>query len=142
LESAYRPMSHSILEQNRPVQSLNNNLAMLAPPVTAPSVQQAAQAPMGKAFSGYQTPSGVSPWMNLYRTNTGGVDNYTTLVRPQFQQNYMNQQTGRDIRGLEQNTRTQGAGLQQLNRDTRNLQGVATPQFYQNYGNYYPGYGQ
>jgi hypothetical protein len=63
-------------------------------------------------------------------------------VRPQIEQRFLNQQFGRDIRGLENNSRTQGVNLQQLYRTNQTLQGVATPQYYMNTGNYYPGAGQ
>jgi hypothetical protein len=102
---------------------------------TASFMLQAGDAatPADKAFSGYQAPSGVSPWMNLFRRDSlGTVDNYTTLVRPQLEQNYMNRQVGRDIRGLEQSSRTQMINMQQLRRENQTLQGVATPQFYMN----------
>ena len=97
---------------------------------------------MDKAFSGYRAPSGVSPWMNLFRREGDGVNNYQSLVRPDLEQRYLNKQFGQDIRGLERDTRMQGTNLQQLNQQSRTLQGVGTPQFYMNYGNYYPGYGQ
>jgi hypothetical protein len=81
-----------------------------------------------------------SAWMNLYRTgtNNGTIDNYTSLVRPQFDQRRTNQQLGADIEGLQSLSRVQGFSLQQLNRDTQNLQGVKYQQFYMNYGDFYP----
>lgn len=94
-----------------------------------------------KAFAGYRPASGVSPYMNLFRPTTGSVDNYTTLVRPELQQRQTNQQYGYQIRGLQHDTRLQGSNLQQLNRE-RALEGVGTPQFYQNTGSYYQGFGQ
>jgi hypothetical protein len=103
---------------------------------TAPSAQQPS-----KAFSGVQMNTGSSsPYMNLYRTgtNNGTIDNYTTLVRPQFNQQRTNQQFGADINSLENATRVQGFSLNQLNRDTHNLQGVKYQQFFMNYGDFYP----
>ncbi len=37
--------------------------------------------------------------MNLFRsgTNNGTIDNYTTLVKPQLDQRYLNQQYGQNI---------------------------------------------
>jgi hypothetical protein len=67
------------------------------------------------------------------------VDNYNTLVQPELDQRYLNRQVGQDIRGLQRDTRLQNSNLQELNRDTRALQGQGTPQFYMNHGNYYPG---
>ena len=79
--------------------------------------------------------------MNLYRTgNAGGtIDNYTTLVRPELDQRRTNQQFGSDINSLENSSRVQGFNLNQLNRDTQNLQGVKYQQFFMNYGDFYPG---
>jgi hypothetical protein len=101
----------------------------------------AARQSVSKAFSNYQASSGnSSAWMGLYRTgtNNGTVDNYTTLVRPQFDQRRTNQQLGSEIEGLQNLSRVQGFSLQQLNRDTQNLQGVKYQQFYNNYGDFYP----
>ncbi len=126
LGAGYRPMSHSMSDQNR-------GAARSA--MTAPSVTE-------KAFAGYRAPSGVSPYMNLFRREGDGVNNYQSLVRPEVEQRYLNQQFGHEIRGLERDTRMQGTNLQQINRQNRTLQGVGTPQFYMNYGNYYQGYGQ
>jgi hypothetical protein len=98
-----------------------------------------------KAFANYQPPpSGVSPYMNLYRTDTNGgtIDNYTTLVRPQLQQQNVNQQFDKDIFGLQRAERLQNAALQRVDRNTRNLQGVSTPQYFMNSGGYYPYYAQ
>jgi hypothetical protein len=123
------------LDQSRSVQATG------VPNIMAPPVQPSTE----KAFAGYHTSSGISPYMNIFRsgTNNGTVDNYTTLVRPQLDQRALNQQYGRDIRGLQSDSRLQGSSLQQINQ-SRQLQGVSTPQFYMNYGNYYsyPGAGQ
>jgi hypothetical protein len=95
-----------------------------------------------KAFAGYQPSSGVSPYMNLFRIGGETIDNYTSLVRPQIEQRFLNQQFNRDIRGLDNSTHTQRVDLQQLYRTNQTLQGVATPQFYMNTGSYYPGAAQ
>ncbi len=95
-----------------------------------------------KAFAGYQPQSGVSPYMNLFRIGGETIDNYTSLVRPQIEQRFLNQQFNRDIRTLNNTSQTQRVDLQQLYRTNQSLQGVATPQYYMNYGSYYPGSGQ
>jgi hypothetical protein len=105
---------------------------------TSPAVQQ----PASKAFAGTQAYSGgPSPYMNLYRTgtNNGTIDNYTSLVRPEINQRQTNQRFGADINSLETSSRVQGFNLQQLHRDTQNLQGVKYQQFFMNYGDFYPG---
>ena len=65
-------------------------------------------------------PSGVSPYMELFRndTNGGTIDNYTTLVRPALTSRSMNQQFGSDISACTRNARLQDAALQQMNRAT------------------------
>jgi hypothetical protein len=87
--------------------------------------------------------SGVSPYMNLFRNDTAGgtIDNYSTYVRPSLDQRSMNQQLNMDIYGLERAQRIQNAALQQLGRyyNARAPQQVGTPQFYRNYGSFYPG---
>ena len=121
---------HSVsrgLDQSRTVQPTG------AASVMAPPIQPSTE----KAFGGFRATSGISPYMNLFRTGTinGTIDNYTSLVRPALDQRNLNQQFGHDIRGLQNDSRMQGSNLQQLNQ-TRQLQGVSTPQF-MNYGGYY-----
>ena len=103
---------------------------------TSPTAQ-----PVSKAFSGVQpNTGGVSPYMNLFRNGNGGgtIDNYSTLVRPELEQRRANQKFGNDINGLEINSRVQGFHINQLNRETQNLQGVKAQQYFMNYGDYYP----
>jgi hypothetical protein len=96
-----------------------------------------------KAFADVRPFSGgVSPYMNLFRNDTAGgtIDNYSTFVRPALDQRSMNQQFNIDLFGLQRNQRIQNAALQQLGRAySRSPQYIGTPQFYQNYGTYYPG---
>ena len=107
-------------------------------------------APREKAFAQARPfSSGVSPWQNLFRNDNaaGTIDNYTTLVRPSFEQQNRNQQFSNDIYGLERSARIQNSQLQQLSRgQPRSLQGIATPQYYMRSGNgnlpqYYMNYG-
>jgi hypothetical protein len=108
------------------------------------SAHQVATSPTQanpKAFAGTQmNTGGSSPYMNIFRggTNNGTIDNYTTLVRPQLDQRRTNQQFGADINSLEMNSRVQGFHINQLNRETQNLQGVKAQQYFMNYGDYYP----
>lgn len=130
-QSAYRPTSHGQTGQPG-VPQQPTNPAMLTPPnATAQSTE--------KAFSNYRPPSGVSPYMNLFRRDSGGVvDNYTTLVRPQLDQRYLNNQFGRDISGLERSI--QGITAPQFNQPVRRApQSVATPQYYMSFGQSYLG---
>ena len=76
-----------------------------------------------------------SAYMNLFRSNNGGtIDNYSSLVRPQLQQQALNQQTANDIYGLDHQNRIQQALMQgSLYNGPRTLQGVGTPEYYMNY---------
>ncbi len=106
------------------------------------SAAAAAPQQTPKPFSGAaQQSSGVSPYMNLFRNgnSNGTIDNYTTLVRPELDQRRANLKFGADIHGLENSTHVQGLSIQQLNRDTQNLQGVNATQYFMNYGDFYPG---
>jgi hypothetical protein len=82
--------------------------------------------------------------MGLFRNDTAGgtIDNYSTLVRPALDQRSMNQQFNLDLYGLERNARLQNMTLQQMdryNQNSRDPQSISTPQFYRNFGGYYPG---
>jgi hypothetical protein len=123
------PLERNVLDQSRGSRALANSGA-------------ASSNLTEKAFAGFRPSSGVSPYMNLFRPSGDGVDNYTSLVRPQIDQRFMNQQFNRDIHGLENSSRMQGVDLRQLYRSNQTLQGVGTPQFYMNYGNYYQEPGQ
>jgi hypothetical protein len=72
----------------------------LAPPASA-------QMPMMNR--NYQTTPTMSPWLNLYRRDTGPLDNYHTFVRPQMElqqtltrQDDVNQRQSDRIAGLSQ----------------------------------------
>ena len=130
-QSGYRPTSRgSMLQPNQQIRR---------PEGIGGSMLAAPQAAAEKPFAAYRPASGVSPYMNLFRHDTSGgtIDNYNTFVRPEIEQRRLNQQVGRDLRGLERNTRVQSTALQQMERESRNLQGVTTPQF-MNYGNFFP----
>lgn len=101
-------------------------------------------APVTKAFADARpfAGGGASPYMNLFRNDTSGgtIDNYSTFVRPALDQRSMNQQFNVDLYGLQRNQRIQNAALRNIDRAyNRTPQYIGTPQFYQNYGNYYPG---
>ena len=91
-----------------------------------------------KAFSDYSRPSGYSPWMNLYRPS-GLTDNYTSLVRPGLQQRALNQRFSGDIGGLGATSQRQE---QQIRQGAQMQQGIVNPQYFINYQQYYPSYGQ
>ncbi len=78
-------------------------------------------ASTGKPFSGYQPPSGYSPWQQLYtsRRNNGTVSPYVNNVRPALEQQNFNSRVGERVGRLRA---TQGsyAGLETT------LGGIAT----------------
>ena len=77
--------------------------------------------------------------MELFRRDTSvSADNYNTLVRPRLKQQNMNRQIGTAVRGLQGATRQHGAAIQNIGRQT----GLASPQYYMNYGGYYPSMGK
>ena len=102
----------------------------------------ARQGGSQKPFSGYREPPAISPYLNLFRNdnNLGTIDNYTTLVRPFVQQRNMNTQVGQQIRGLQNTAVQQNQAIGTLGRETQRLQGVSSPQYYQQYGDFYPGF--
>lgn len=120
------------------------------PRVRAPSDEAfqraASHAPMvgfDKPHQGYQPGAAVSPYMNLFRRDDSiGIDNYNSFVRPRLERQKAAKQVNRQIRGLQSNSRRQGKALNSLGRQTRAMQGQAAPQYYQNYGGYYPGLGR
>jgi hypothetical protein len=65
-----------------------------------------------KPFSSYQSSPTVSPYLNLFRTDLEGGNNfnYSTLVQPQLQQQQMNQQLERQ--NLQTNRRLQSIAAQ------------------------------
>lgn len=65
-----------------------------------------------KPFSSYSSPPTVSPYMNLFRVDLNGNNNfnYSTLVRPQLQQQQMNQQLERQ--NLQNSRRIQSIAAQ------------------------------
>lgn len=131
-QSGYHPTSRGGMLQ-QPTQQIRR------PEGVGGSMLAAPEGAVEKPFASYRPISGVSPYMNLFRSDTRGgtIDNYSTLVRPQLDQSNLNQQVGHDVRGLQRNTRVQSTALQQMERNSRNLQGISTPQF-MNYGNFFP----
>ena len=74
-----------------------------------------AQGARGDARSSYSNrlrrPS-VSPYLNLYRNDSSALPNYQTLVRPQLQQQSVNQSQQTDISRLQQQLAAKGSSRQ------------------------------
>jgi hypothetical protein len=115
----------------------------------SPAIAQQAQASrleamsgagqVGKPFTGYTPPPTTSPYMNLYRGSSESYNNYTELVRPAVDQQRQNQSFGGQIRGLQSSSRLQSMGLQRLGK-AAGQRGTNAPEFYMNYGTYYPAF--
>lgn len=99
-------------------------------------------SPARKPFAGYQQTPPVSPYMDLFRTDTdlGTVDNYYTMVKPRIDQRNSNLHVGGQIRGLQGTSQRQGTALRNLGRDARSLRGVSSSGYHMNLGTYYPGF--
>jgi hypothetical protein len=97
-----------------------------------------------KDFSGYQPPTGYSPWMSLYTTptNNGTVSTYSSTVQPQIQQQTYNRQVAEQIQGVRNYmvAPPSGTGGQEQNMGQGN--GLANPNAFLNYGPYYPQMGR
>ncbi|MEZ6070285.1 MAG: hypothetical protein R3C10_08400 [Pirellulales bacterium] len=108
-------------------------------------VGQAAWAqganPAGAIFRRHTTASpGVTPYLNLLNNNVSGTATpYQSLVRPQIEQQRLNQQQQRSIQGLQQNLQAQaranvgGAGIER---------GTGHQSVFMNYLHYYPALGR
>ena len=81
--------------------ALRNAQAIMANTQPQPSSMGAARIGLGldsasgsKPFSNYSPAPTVSPYLNLFRTDTNGFNqfNYSTLVQPMLQQQQLNQQ--------------------------------------------------
>ena len=95
-----------------------------------------AAAAATKPYADYSAPSSVSPYLQLGRyQGSTNVDNYNLYVKPQLDRDASRGQVSRQIRGLQ-------TGLKNLTRQTQTLQGTPIPQYYMNYGGYYPSLGR
>jgi len=99
-----------------------------------------------KPFSAYnssQSPT-VSPYLNLFRNDLSGNDdlNYQTLVRPQLQQQQINQQQQRA--NFEVNRRVQSIAAQgDFNtQGSKDLYPTGHQTTFGYYGHHYPGFSQ
>lgn len=97
----------------------------------------------GKPFSGYSAPPTVSPYVNLFRTDINGQNafNYSTLVRPQLQQQQINQQLQRQ-QSQESRQLQRIAAQPQLNpQGSKDLYPTGHQTVFLYYDHYYSGAG-
>ncbi len=99
-----------------------------------------------KPFANYVRPSPISPYMNLFRTDTAGgtIDNYSTLVKPLLQQQRMNRTVARNrgrLNAMEPSLLRNERNLERISRQTQVLQGrlptTGVSSRFMNYGRYF-----
>jgi hypothetical protein len=117
----------------------------ISPPRTAPSGGAriglgvgASQAP--KPFTGYDPGPTVSPYLNLFREDFEGNDdfNYTTLVRPQLQQQQFNQQVQRQNMELARRLQSMAAQSDFNPEGSKSQYPTGHQTVFGYYGHYYP----
>ncbi len=99
------------------------------------------RSPFAKPFSSISASPTVSPYLNLFREGLGESDdfNYQTLVRPQLQQQQLNQQLQRQ--NLELSRRLQAISAQgafQNRAGAENLSPTGHRTVFGNHSHYYP----
>jgi hypothetical protein len=106
----------------------------LPPPIPAAVTQ--------KPFSNYTAAPAVSPYINLFRSNSllGTAANYYGLVRPQVQQQSFNQQAAENLSRLGTINAMQQTQIQSLQQQNQLLlEGRLQGSPFTNYLHYYPG---
>ena len=112
--------------------------------VTSPAAGRALLAQSRKPFTNYKRRPAISPYLNLFRLDTEGgtIDNYSTLVRPEFAQRKANVRFGGEIRTLASKGYLQKAAIRQIGNEARALQGRPSQDYYMNLLGFYPGFNQ
>lgn len=78
----------------------------------------------------------VSPYMNLFRNDSDNVPNYQTLVRPQIQQQALNQQVTKSLD--RQQTAVQSLQHDVLHQRPSAIRSTGTGATSSNYSHYFP----
>ena len=101
-------------------------------------------AASARPFSDYRQPQALSPYMQLYQRSSGPLDPYNAWVRPVEQQGAINQTFNSQIGGLQSTVQQHRSQLQQFQQEVPVQQGpgLANPQYFINYQQYYPGSNQ
>jgi hypothetical protein len=109
---------------------------------TSPASARAQLAQSRKPFTNYKRGPAISPYLNLFRLDTEGgtIDNYSTLVRPEFAQRNTNSLVGGEIRTLASKGYLQNAAIRQIGNEARALQGRPSQDYYMNLLGFYPGF--
>lgn len=96
-------------------------------------------SPIKKPFSNVQSRSTVSPYLSLFNegfSNSG--DNYNTLVRPQLDQQRINQQTRRQEQAINARFQSLSAKPAFSPQGNQNILSTGHPTTYFNLSHYYP----
>jgi hypothetical protein len=109
---------------------------------TSPASARAQLAQSRKPFTNFKRGPAISPYLNLFRLDTEGgtLDNYSTLVRPEFVQRKTNVRVGGDIRTLASKGYLQNAAIRQIGNEARALEGRPSQDYYMNLLGFYPGF--
>jgi hypothetical protein len=92
-----------------------------------------------KPYSNYSTGPSVSPYLNLFRNDLNGQNqfNYSTLVEPQLQQQQMNQQLSRQTSSNERRLQSIAAQSDYNPQGDRNEAPTGHQTVFQYFGHYY-----
>jgi hypothetical protein len=103
--------------------------------------QPISPATADKPFSNYSPRPVISPYMELYRTQTVddfiGINRYYNYVRPRIEQEQRQRAVRRQFSQLEQVNRQQRQTIDQLQRETNAMQGTQQHQYFMNQSKYY-----
>jgi hypothetical protein len=93
-----------------------------------------------KPFSNYSAAPTVSPYLNLFRDDFDGNDdfNYQTLVRPQLEQQRFNEQVQRQAMDINRRLQSMSAQPDFNPQGNRNVMPTGHQTVFMNYGHYYP----
>ena len=106
-----------------------------------PASAQVSRNPAASIFRRHTTGSpSVSPYLNLLNNNSSGTATpYQSLVRPQLEQQKVNQQQSRSIQSIQSNLHAQ----QRANAGAAGIErGTGHQALFMNYLHYYPGFNQ
>lgn len=104
----------------------------------APSGPARSSKPFANATRG----STISPYLNLFRDDAGfgGVDNYNTLVRPQLEQQRVNQQLQRQTQALNRRVQQISAQGAFQTRGSEQIMATGHTTGFRYYSHYYPAF--
>ena len=104
----------------------------------APALAQTSHRPPRQSSRYTPSKPTVSPYMNLFRNdnNNNNIPNYQTLVRPQLQQQAVNQQVARSLD--RQRTAVQSLQQDALHQRQPAIRSTGTGATTNNYSHYFP----